>query len=255
MSTIETMQLPRKITPDNIHEAVVELKYNSDISFEILIGIFFSLLDEKYTYTNRPLQQSVPSIALSNNLQTEVNFKFGVQNIFYTENIQIVCSPNTIVFSSVHQYVGWIIFHEEIKSFINQIWKSDKLKNFFRIGVRYITHYAHQELKNLIKFQFSFGLPQIKSTKFLFKSEFDWDEFHIILNLSSRYFSKQTIQSGGAEIKTEPLSIVDIDTICQIEISNLNELYKMIESTHLKEKEVFFNLIDENYLKTLNPEY
>ena len=55
-------------------------------------------------------------------------------------------------------------------------------------------------------------------------------------------------------VANNPISNIDIDVIMEnLKISSIKELLECIEKTHLKEKEVFFNLLNEKFLDSLNP--
>ena len=66
---------PTKITPDRIKSAIVELKYSSKLPFEVVIGLFYKVLDDTYTYVNRPMQQF--------KVDEGQEFGFGIQHIFF----------------------------------------------------------------------------------------------------------------------------------------------------------------------------
>jgi len=246
------MHLPKKISPDNIREAVVEVKYLSNLPFEVLVGLFFNTLDNTYTYTNKPLQP--PAITPSFYGQ-EITFKIGNLSLFYNNKISIQVSPNVFVFSSLNQYIGWDDYFPEIKKALSQFENSNQIKKWTRVGVRYISEYAKRDLKDCIKFNFSFGLPQVQSETTAFRSEFNYNNSRVILNLNNRVpVIKQKLSNKQPEII--PTSIIDIDVIKDnLEISNLEELLNVINDNHTNEKEVYFGMLTNEYLNSLNPQY
>jgi hypothetical protein len=64
------MKLPKKITPDRIKDAIVEVKYSSKYPFEVIVGLIFKALDDSYKYTNRPLS-GIPLSSLPQNITWE----------------------------------------------------------------------------------------------------------------------------------------------------------------------------------------
>ncbi|MGH2646772.1 MAG: hypothetical protein ACRDE8_04360, partial [Ginsengibacter sp.] len=95
------MELPKIIHPDNLKEAVVEVKYDSETPFEVLIGNFFDAFDETYNYTNRPLNQQ-------KNFRPPINQGLTIQvgsiSILYNEVISILIQPNSFVFNVIASY-------------------------------------------------------------------------------------------------------------------------------------------------------
>lgn len=249
------MHLPKKISPNNIREAVIEVRYLSNIHFEVLIGLFFDVLDNTYTYTNRPLQSPSMSPVLQPNAAQEITFKIGNLSLFYNDKISVQVSPNAFVFTCLNQYIGWNDYFPEIQKALKQIESSNKIIKWTRVGVRYISEYEKKDLKDCIKFNFSFGLPQVQSETTAFRSEFNYNNSRVILNLNNKVpVIKQ--KSGSKQPQIIPTSIIDIDVIREnLEISNLDELLKVINDNHTNEKEVYFGMLTNEFLNSLNPQY
>jgi len=249
-----TMALPKKITPDNIKEAVIELRYVSELPFELLLGLFFNEFDDSYVYTNRPIKTPIlPGLTGKQNKELFTNI--ASQSILYNPKISIQVLPNAFVFSCLNQYIGWNDFMPEVEKAIKIISDSKKVIKWIRIGLRYITEYRNKDLKECIKFNFSFGLPHIQSTSTAFKSEFDYKDSKVILNLNNK-MPALAQKADNKQPEIIPISIIDIDIIKEpLEITNMEDLLKVIEDAHTKEKELFFGMLTDEFLKSLNPEY
>jgi uncharacterized protein (TIGR04255 family) len=249
------MHLPKKITPDNIKEAVIEVKYFSKLPFEVLVGLFFDALDNTYTYTNRPLQSPLITPTLQPNAGQEITFKIGNLSLFYNSKISIQVTPNGFVFTCLNQYIGWDDYFPEIQKALKQIETSNQVAKWTRVGVRYISEYEKTDLKDRIKFNFSFGLPQVQSETTAFRGEFNYNNSRVILNLNNRV-PVITQKQSSKQPEIVLTSIIDIDVIRDnLEISNLDELLKVIETNHIYEKEVYFGMLTDEFLNSLNPQY
>lgn len=241
------MALPKKINPANIREAVVEVRYDSDLPFEVLVGIFFNALDDTYIYTNRPLQQQPAIQGLPANPT--------VSNLFYNEKVSVQLMPNSFAFTWLNQYSSWKEYQPEIARTLKQLMATGRVKNIIRVGLRYISEYPEKDLRECFKFSFSFGLPQIKSETTAFRSEFIDSGTRIILNLNNKvpFFKPNPTTKQLESIRT---SIMDIDVIKEnLTITSLQELLNVIEDNHTKEKEMFFGMMNDDYLASLKPEY
>lgn len=109
------MKLPKKITPDSILEAVVEVRFASNFPSELLLGIIVDAFDDSYTYTDRPLK---PVPQLPQNLvssRQQVRIQVGTQSLLYNDKIIIQILPNSFVFTCLNKYVGWSEYQPEIK--------------------------------------------------------------------------------------------------------------------------------------------
>jgi uncharacterized protein (TIGR04255 family) len=249
------MQLPTRITPDSITEAVVEVQYLSSTSFEVLIGIFYQAFDKSYTYTNRPLQQPNMLPALPAKRGQEITIQLGSQSIIYNDKVSISFMPNAFVFNCLNQYIGWHDYRPEVEKALKVLWSTGQIKQWTRVGLRYVTQYPQKELKDCIKFNFTFGFPEVQSVTTAFKSEFEYKNARVVLNLHDKLPVVRQ-QHPGKHPEITPTSVIDIDVIAdRLNIDNLDDLLIVMEDIHLKEKEVYFGMLKPEFLETLNPEY
>ncbi len=248
------MNFPKKISPDRIRDSIVEVKYASSIPFQVLIGFFYNSLDDTYIYTNQPISSSQinPQISLSNEIAI-----FGGQNFFFTDKIKIQLQPNSLIFNCINEYIGWDEYRLEIEKTLKQFFTLKDIEKYTRIGVRYVSEYPEMDIKNCVKFDFTFGLSEVKSDTYLFRSEFIWDEHRVILNLQHKApVLKTKVDKNKAEITSVPVSIIDIDVIAdKLEINNLEKLMEYIDKVHQNEKEIFFKILKDDFLKSLKLEY
>ncbi|MBK7695136.1 MAG: TIGR04255 family protein [Saprospiraceae bacterium] len=242
---------PVKITPDRIKSAIVEIKYTSKLPFEVIIGLFYKILDDTYNYTNRPIQhikvEEGPEIPL------------GIQHIFYNNKIHLHLQPGSLVFngiqkdanSNIFNYIGWDNYMPEILKILNEIKDQDILENYIRIGIRYNSEYPEIDIRTSTKFNFTFGLPEIISNKFSFSSEFIHNEHRVILQLLNKNNT-----SDPNNIKAT--SVIDIDIIKEnlnINKNDFEQLIPIITKAHDLEKEIFFKLLQPDFFNSLNPTY
>jgi uncharacterized protein (TIGR04255 family) len=247
------MQLPKKITPDSIIDAVVEVKYLSNTPFEVLIGLFFKAFDESYVYTTRPLKNHSPGLQV--NLMPGLVINMGGQSLLYNERISIKLLPNAFVFSCLDKYIGWKFYKPEIDKALKIIGNTNQVVKWNRVGLRYITEYLKTDLKSCTKFSFSFGFPDVQSISSAFRTEFEYKNAKVILNLNNKIPIVRQ-QATNREPEVIPTSIIDVDVIREpLEIEKIDDLAGIIDQVHEIEKEVFFSLLTDDFLKTLNPEY
>ena len=231
-------QIPKKITPDRIKDSVIEIRYVPKLPFEVLIGIFFNALDESYIYSVKPRVHSLSMDANS--------------ALFYNEFIKLQLLPNSFVFNCMDKYIGWDIYKEEINKVFRQIYSDKYIHQFTRIGVRYVSEYEGMDLRSCVNFDFTFGMPDIVSSSYSFQSEFYYNGMKAILNLHNNIRILKEKTEGNSPFS----SLIDIDVINENfnEIS-IDNLMDKIEVTHLRQKEIFFTVLRDEFLKTLNPEY
>jgi uncharacterized protein (TIGR04255 family) len=247
------MPLPKKITPDSIVDAVVEIKYFSQWPPEVLIGVFCEAFDQSYIYTNRPVKAPRPGSQASPFSGIMVNL--SGQSLLYNDKISINLQPGAVVFNCLDKYIGWEEYKPEIEKALHVFVKSGHIAKWTRAGLRYITEYVNVDLKAATNFDFTFGFPEVKSISTAFRTEFDYNGDKVILNLSNKVPVPRP-HSGGRAIELVPTSIIDVDVIRPLPESNEPAMVMgMLEEMHATEKHVFFSLLTETFLNTLNPEY
>ena len=83
------MKIPRKITPDRISDSIVEIRYNTNIPFEALIGIFYQAVKDTFRYTNRPLGRQQFPISVPSSLPQEIKLSLGGLSLFHNDKIKV----------------------------------------------------------------------------------------------------------------------------------------------------------------------
>lgn len=236
------MGLPKKISPDRIKDAIVEFSVVYTEPYEVVLGfVLDSIIKNKsYKYVNS-----------SNNVPVEIQELSGRRFLFYNENIKFQLSPKTISINCYNGYISWNTYLPEIKNIISLIADVGGIININRIGLRYVSEYINVDLEDCLKFDFTFGYPDIKSKHYSFNSEFQYKNALIILTLRNMMPTKVSNE-------TQNLSHIDIDVIkkdLKIQLSDNDELIEHLEEVHKYEKEIFFDLLKDEFLKTLKPVY
>jgi len=246
---IWSMKLPRKINPDRINDSIVEVKFTSNMPYEIYLGLIYKSLDNTYKYTNRPNGQK--KIALPLDVPSEIKFSFGnTLSLFFNDKIKFEIRPGSIIFNCIDKYITWELYQPEIQRVLEQISHSDVIQSFNRAGIRYISEYPDTEINEITKFSFSFGMPDVSSDSYSFRSVYKKADCRIIINLSSK------IPMIGEPTLKKSISAIDIDIIKEnFETDKLGMLFDIIEEIHTLEKVTFFNLLSEDFLNSLNPKY
>jgi len=248
------MALPKRIHPDSIREAIVEVRYVSSLPLELLVGIFFTAFDDTYFYADRPLKTPVMVPGPVNN-GPEINIQIGRPSILYNKKISIQFLPQSFVFSCLNQYIGWEDYQPEIEKALKVLHNTGKISSYTRIGLRYITEYVDQDLRQITGFDYRFGLPDVDSVAIAFKSEFKYEGKKAIVNLHNKlpaYFH----EGSPASLVTREISRIDIDVFIEdLLIHDTAHLLHEIENVHDSEKRLFFGMLRADFLDTLNPEY
>ena len=236
------MSLPKKIFPDRIKDAVVEFNVTYSNPFEVVLGFVLDEIIKNKSYKH---------INSSNNIPLEIQELSGKRYLFYNEKIKFHLTPKAITINCYNSYISWDLYFQEIKNIIDLVSSINKEIIVNRIGLRYVSEYDDVNLDDCLKFEFTFGYPGIKSKHYSFNSEFSYKEALVILTL-------RNLMPTNISNETKNISHIDIDVIkkdLSIKFSNNEILLNTLDEVHNYEKEVFFNLLKEDFLNELKPIY
>ena len=246
------MRLPKKITPDRIRESIVQVFIQSRIPFDPLVGYLFRILEEMgFAYTNKPLKK--PSNLVPGNPPKVLEFNFAPQHLFFNEQVKIQLTDGSLIFNCLEQYIGWSNYGEIIRKVLDQLHSQGVISSFGRVGVRYISEFPNTDIFNQINFQFNLSALKKPLKSGNFRMMWVDDPHRIILNLGTNLNIQPIVDKSGT--KGEHLSLIDVDVIREFETNSPLASFTVIEEVHLKQKEIFFNILKEEFLNTLNPEY
>lgn len=237
------MELPISITPNRIKNSILEVFFDYNEPFEILFGFFYSSVLESGKYKNIELSNENSSIDDLSNKRI----------LFYNDNVKFVLSENSLVINCNEKYESWSVYFTEVKNIFSFFNFSTKIV-IEKFGLRYISEYPNVDLKDNMKFDFKFGFPDIKSKSYSFNTEFDYKNSLAILTIRNQI----PFNNNSENNEIIKVSLIDIDVVKENININLNEIesiFSSIEESHFYEKEIFFNLLNEEFLKSLNPQY
>jgi len=248
------MKLPIKIEPDRIRDSIVQIFFKSEIPFEPLIGYFYEILSKAgFAYTNAPVkpQQKTQISGQANEFMVNIL----PQHLFFNEEIKIqLHQSGSIIFNCINKYIGWNKFFAYINDILLKLKNQNVIYGFQRIGIRYISEFPNIDLSD--KLNFSYRLEGLNESLHNGNFRFEWndDPYKIVVNLGIKL--PILISTTVDNIKIDYISLIDIDVIQQgFNIVENEELCSVINSTHIKQKRIFFTLLKEEFLQTLNPIY
>ncbi|NDV16774.1 TIGR04255 family protein [Muricauda sp. TY007] len=239
-----------KIEPDYIKDSVVEIRYTTSYPSELILGIIFERLKGEFEVLKQG--DEVNTFQIPNNSESvELRLEKQKKSILHDDEITVRLIPNGLVFNCLKGYLLWPKYFDKIKNVIGILNDSDVFDSFTRVGLRYINEYVDKKLEDIVNFQFQFGVAEVISDKYNFRTEFNLEDHLVILNLI-----KTTATPKGKDNPIVPVSFVDIDVIKQnIQVTEIEELFSIIDKAHSLEKHLFFeNLLKGEFLQTLTIE-
>ncbi len=249
--------LPVRITPARIRESIVQVYFRSDIPVEPLVGYLYSILGQEFSmsYSNNP-SFSPDHISNEHSMPKGVSIQVGPRYFFFNNNVKIVLDhQGSLIFNCMDDYLGWSKYGEFIKAVLKSLMEKAIIKHISRIGVRYISEFANTDLLDKLKFKFS--LAPIEGQYNSCSFAISWNSLpHLInLNLGNKLPIKPVLEHPEHQV-IDFVSLIDVDVILEnVNIEYFDQFKEELDDVHMKEKEVFFSLLNPDFLLTLNPEY
>jgi uncharacterized protein (TIGR04255 family) len=234
------MELPKKIHPNPIIDALVEIRFTSDIHSTAVFGIIYQALKDDY-----PHVENLPILQIPEQLRSiDSNFRFKPHFKIRNDHFSIQIGPDVISIASFPDYSGWSCFSESIFGVLNKLKSSGVIKEVLRLGIRYI-NFFETEIFSKLKIKISIDDNPIEYRNTVFKSDFLKENFTATIQVAN-----------NVNFNDKFGSVIDIDTSLTSQLEGFFEKKEsLINDGHQIEKELFFSLMNESFLNSLNPEY
>lgn len=241
-------KIPISLNPDPLRDSIIEIRYKSEKDFLLLFNEFYSLVKDEFNYIPRNKNQN--------------NFSFTPQGggvliiidsnspLLFNDNIKIKFSDSSITFNCTTEYIGWNKYANAVESIVSLIFKEKLITEVDRIGLRYINEFYDRDIfsivsKDIINYFSRHNLKVPIEYRFQYMDENDQ---RILFNIIGK------IEDNNSK---KLLSLIDLDVIKEkLSLNNTDEVIKTLNRLHNTEKEIFFDLLDVDFIeKHYNPRY
>lgn len=237
-------RMPTRIRPCPILEAVLEIRFVTSESWDILPGLLFSGIRERY-----PIESSLPAGKIPFDL-----FESGVIGLhvplieFRGENFIIHFGPRMLSLIARDPYPGWGSICREMSWLLEVLATVGFVREGERLGMRYVDFFDGDIFPNLVlDFRIgseSFSGPELSIAK--------------VLRLGS-FTTRLHVSNAAcvpAESKVRNGSILDVDVwLGPRGFSLFENGMERFGQAHDLQKQIFFGLLKPDFLEQLNPEY
>ena len=239
------MKTPKKLTPDPLVDSIVEIRIRSQHSFIPFVGTLFSLFREKFELAEYSSTDSSITVTPQEN-----GFLINNDNkspFLINDEAKIQLSESRLVFNCNGSYIGWQRFSSLIYEVLEVAFTNEIILDVNRVELRFINQFEGINVFSVLnkeRFHREYGThPLDYSFQYV-----DNDGQRIIIKLNGSIIDVK----NGINI-----SVVDISAIRDnFEEKTFGNVKDIVESLHKAEKEVFFGLIEENFMREhFNPTY
>lgn len=236
------MTLPKSISPNPLFISTIELRFLTSLNRLEL----FQKMFEKFSKTLPNIEEG--NIPQDIKMQDE-NLKYIPDYTFKNDDFSLSFGTRSVSFEHISEYKLWPSYFSFVKECLSEILKMNFINNIERCGVRYgsvFNNIANPNiaLKDVPKSEVNGMLGTLDAFKAVYKK----DDSVLYLQMSpNAKVQKNDIVKIGLYI--------DIDASFTESIEPNENVFPIIEKLHSDQKALFFGLLKDEFIQTLNPQY
>ena len=236
------MSLPIRLEKTPLIDSIIEVRFDTNIVSSAVFGVIYNQIRTDYpgTVVNLPIAQLPEAIRMS-----DPNLKYKPLYRIEGEKTVIQIGSDVINLSSKMPYIGWSEFSRIAKNVLNKAFESGAVGRITRLGHRYINFIDH-DITSELAMSFTMSEVDVHQIKSL----------NIRTTISNGAFINSLSFANDGQYKGHLGSLIDIDTSREYTDDYFKgHIEDELNSAHQSEKELFFSLLKEPLLKSLNPIY
>lgn len=241
---------PLQITPCPIIDATAELRFESSLPAAVALGLGYKTLEESFP-TVTPLQTIPFAEEL---LKANPALLYQAHYRFESEQFVALLGPNMFAVGVNGPYTRWPIVSKSFASALERINGAGIIARPQRFGLKYTNFFTGNVLSEL---NIELEIARVKATA---------EETLLRAIILSPPFKIQILLATDAKVNAPkfqidpatPGTLLTVDSFVDepARYQNfLGDLPKILDTAHAKEKDVFFELLKDEFLDTLNPEF
>lgn len=242
------IQYPIQITPCPIQQAIFEVRFTSHLPPEAVFGVIYQAISKHFnnsTLIQLPILQLPEAVR-----QSDPNLVYQPLYRLEKETLSISIGPKVITFSNQTPYSGWYEWKHHILTILEALVESGVCVTVERSGLRYINVFQEQ-LFDITSTKINVIDTVLISQSTTLRTEIKNELTTTILQLSNNVNIALNNESFIG-------SVIDIDVLSDLNVNNQffgENIHEILETSHSKEKEMFFNLLKPEFLASLSPKY
>lgn len=237
--------LPKKIEKDTIIDSIVELRFDTSLPKSVIFGIIYNEIKDEFPIFEEMPLASLPESVRNNDPTLAFQALYRVKN----DSFVVQIGTNMIAMSSFPKYLGWEAFTEKCRKLLEVVYKLNVISQVRRIGIRYINRFDG-DISGNTNVNLSVPIPSasVGASNLIFHVNYPEALFTSVVQYRLELFN-----FGSLDKLT---TVIDIDTSTEkLESSDYEYIWSKIEEGHNTEKRIFFDLLKEEYVKSLGPIY
>lgn len=242
------MKLPKEINPNPLITSTVELRFDSGLSEEDVLGRFYSVFSKNF-----PKITEYDNVVPRKVRQTHPDFAFHPYYVLRNDKYSLSIGKNIIAFENIGKYQLWDNYFPVIKENLELLKNADIVSGLSRVGTRYVSFFEGTDsIERALNFDYTINYNDYKQENQLIRTQFYKDNIKQFVQI----FNNASIEKTG--VPTQNGLYIDIDAYVTDDLpDNINNsLYALIDTLHSEQKSLLFKgLMKEAFIETLDITY
>lgn len=236
--------LPRKLTPDAIVEAMVELRYEHQDLWEVVVGRLASA-----DFMTGCEQQRLPAGEMPAQMRDlDPNLRYSPTIQLQRGDLLVRLGPRVMSVHVVAPYPGWNRFSPIVRAATEALFGTRPIIRIERLGLRYINAFGEMHGVTAINhLRLSVTVGDEAASNFALTHRIENDREHLVnVSIATREFVVGNIPSHAK-------LVADIDVFKEQSaiLTTADDVTAWFEKAHDVEKMSFFSLLDEETVERL----
>lgn len=241
------MMIPKKLNNCPLVDVIFEIRFNPIVPPEVVFPMIYNQISNDFGKIEALPISQMPTEIRNNDPNLEFAPLFRLKSKLNNNHI-LQIGPKVVVWSSSPVYSGWESFRKYIVSMFEKVSECGAFNSIKRIGFRATNFFERTDIfDNKLLVKILLREKEIDYKQTMIRTEIADGEFRSTIQiLNNAQVNLPTSNKAG--------SIIDIDTFYVPDVPNsLDEVVAKLDMAHSIEKKVFFNLLNQEFLNTLEP--
>jgi len=242
-------KLPTKLEKQTVLDSISEIIFKEARDIEVLFSdIYILLKNDGWEFEKLPVMDIPENIRKGNS-----SFDKTPHYVFTSNGKRVFIGPRVMAFSydASKSYNGWSNYRKELSAFYDLLTKSNDETNIDQVSLNFIDFFKNHNIYDHITLSVDDNAlesiyPGADKGK-TYITELDVDD----LNIRIKIENDMSLSIKGSDSEIEG-SMIDIEVSKIIKEEDILDVY---DEMHKHSKNIFFTLLSDTFIKTLNPTY
>jgi uncharacterized protein (TIGR04255 family) len=244
MPSLLAHRVPQRILECPIAEAIVEVRFESKVPEDVIVGLVYNALKESY-----PTVQQLPILQLPAAIRrADVNLASQPHHRLQGHETIVQVGPRMLSVATTGRYPGGQTFKAAVVDVFRRVEPLGIIDMVTRFGTRYVNIFQADVLPRM-NLQLGLGDIDLRETSSFVRTSIATPGFNTLLQFGNDISVSDVKREGGR-------SFIDLDTtLVEADGEFFGQIPELIHRSHVTTKKLFFGMLRQDFIEELGPQY